>query len=67
MSEHPLLVFTARAEARALLVYAGEYDAQAAVDELLDDAWKSGLADQFGNGVLFAIVAAAFSKYEGHA
>jgi hypothetical protein len=62
---HPLVVFKARAEARALLVYAGMYDAEAAIDALLDDAWNSGLVDQVGESVLFAIVAAAFAPYGG--
>jgi hypothetical protein len=61
---HPLLVFTARAEARALLAYAGELDAEAAIDLLLDDAWNSGLLDDAGAGALFAIITAAFAKYE---
>jgi hypothetical protein len=63
MSVHPLVVFKARAEARALLVHAGELDAEATIDALLDDAFNSGLLDQVGEGVLFAIVAAAFAPY----
>lgn len=64
MSVHPLLVFTARAEARALLAYAGEYDADAAIDALLDDAWNCGLVDQVGDGALYAIITTAFAKYQ---
>ena len=61
----PLRVFTARAEARALLAYAGCYaDVDAAIDGLFDDAFASGLLDQAGEAVLVAIVVAAFAKYE---
>ena len=61
---HPLVAFKARAEARALLVYAGEFDAEAAIDALLDDAWNSGLVDQVGERALFAIIQTAFAKHE---
>jgi hypothetical protein len=64
MRAHPLLVFAARAEARALLVYAGEYDADAAIDALLDDAWNSGLVDDVGAAALYAIIEKAFAQYE---
>jgi hypothetical protein len=60
----PLMVFQARAEARALLAYAGEYDAEAAIDALLDDAFDSGLVDQVGERALYAIIAKAFQAYE---
>lgn len=60
----PLRVFTARAEARALLVREGLMkDAAAAVDELLDHAFASGLLDEAGESVLNAIIIAAFDKY----
>ena len=65
MTVHPLVVFTARAEARAMLVYAGMYhQADAAIDALLDDAWESGLVDSVGESALFAIIRKVFSKYE---
>lgn len=64
MSVHPLMVFQERAEARALLAYAGIYDADAAIDALLDDAFRSGLIDDVGAGTLYDIIAAAFAKYE---
>jgi hypothetical protein len=63
MSVHPLRCFQARAEARALLAYAGEYDAESAIDVLLDDAWNSGLVDQVGERALYAIIETAFVKY----
>jgi hypothetical protein len=61
----PLRVFSARAEARALLAYAGWFeDVGAAIDALFDDAFASGLLDEVGEHVLVAIVDAAFAKYE---
>ena len=62
MNAHPLLVFKARAEARALLAHAGECDAEAVIAALLDDAWNSGLADQVGERALVAIIIAAFAN-----
>ncbi len=64
---HPLLVFTARAEARALLVYAGAYNAETAIDALLDHAWDSGLIDDVGERAIGAIIEKAFAKYEERA
>jgi hypothetical protein len=62
---NPLRVFTARAEARALLAYAGWFeDVGAAIDALFDDAFASGLLDEVGEHVLAAIVVAALAKYE---
>ena len=62
---HQLVVFKARAEARAMLVYAGAFvDADAAIDTLLDDAWNSGLVDQIGERALYAIIEKAFAKYD---
>jgi hypothetical protein len=62
----PLRVFTARAEARALLVNVGLMeDVNAAVEGLLDDAFASGLLDEVGESVLGAIISAAFNKYFG--
>jgi hypothetical protein len=60
----PLMVFQARAEARALLAYAGAYNAEVAIDALLDDAFNSGLVDQVGESALYAIIAEAFQAYE---
>jgi hypothetical protein len=59
----PLMVFTARAEARALLVYAAIYDPEICFDPLLDDAFANGLLDQVGMGVLLAIIDQAFAPY----
>jgi hypothetical protein len=59
----PLMVFTARAEARALLVYAGVYDPDSCFDVLIDDAFANGLLDQVGIGVLLAVIDQAFAPY----
>jgi hypothetical protein len=53
-------VFHARAEARALLWYAGEYTLHEAVDVLQADALKSGLVAKLGQDRVQAILAAAF-------
>jgi hypothetical protein len=59
----PLMVFQARAEARALLVYAGVYNPDVCFDALIDDAFASGLVDQVGAGVLDAIIQRACKPY----
>ena len=60
----PLRVFTARADARALLAYVGMMeDVAEAINELLDEAFASGLLDEAGESVLNAIITAAFDKY----
>jgi hypothetical protein len=58
-----LMVFMARAEARALLVYAGIYDPEVCFDVLLDDAFYSGLLDRVGVYVLIAIIERARNRY----
>jgi hypothetical protein len=57
MIPSPLLVLHARAEARAILYAAGEYDnLEGAIAPLLDYALASGLTDQLGADTAFAIV-----------
>ena len=60
---HPLRLFTARAEARALLVHFKVLRADAAINDLVADAFASGLLDDVGRPVLEAIITAAFAKY----
>jgi hypothetical protein len=55
-----LEVFIARAEARALLWQAGEFDLHEAVDVRQRDAERHGLVDQLGQGAAQAIIAKAF-------
>jgi hypothetical protein len=57
----PLCVLIARAEARALLYAASEFDLPEAVDPLQSYAEESGLVDEIGQDVQ-SILAAAFSK-----
>jgi hypothetical protein len=58
----PLLVLQARAEARAILYAAGEFEQlKQAVVPLLQYAIDSGIADQIGAERAFAIVKAAFA------
>jgi hypothetical protein len=57
----PVAVFTARAEARALLWQAGEFDLHEAVDILQRDAERDGLVDQIGQDEVQRIIAAAFA------
>jgi len=61
-SPSPLCVLIARAEARALLYAAGEFDLPDAVDPLQAFAVESGLVDEIGQDAVQAILAAAFSK-----
>jgi hypothetical protein len=57
----PVLVFTARAEARALLVATGELDLIDAVDALQAAAVASGLVHEIGQDAVQAIMADAFA------
>ena len=56
----PLLIFQARAEARALLYRANEFDLEQALAPLLRYALDSGIADAIGGEAAFAIIRAAF-------
>jgi len=58
----PLCVLIARAEARALLYAASEFDLPEAVDPLQSYAEESGLVDEIEQDAVQAILAAAFSK-----
>jgi hypothetical protein len=58
----PLEVFRARAEARALLWQAGEFDLHEAVDVLQAAAVRDGLIDAIGQDAVQAIIAEAFRK-----
>jgi hypothetical protein len=62
-----LEVFTARAEARALLWQAGEFDLHQAVDELQAAAERDGLVAQLGQDAVQKIVADAFGKMRDYA
>lgn len=55
------VVFHERAEARAILWVAGEYDLHEAVDVLQADAEASGLEVSIGQDAVQAIMAAAFT------
>ncbi len=57
----PLEVFTARAEARALLWQAGEFDLHEAVDKLQQDAERDGLVAAIGQDEVQRIMADAFA------
>jgi len=61
-SPSPLCILIARAEARALLYAANQFDLPEAVDPLQAFAVKSGLVDEIGQDAVQAILAAAFSK-----
>jgi hypothetical protein len=54
-------VFTARAEARALLWQAGEFDLHEAVDKLQHDAERDGLVAAIGQDEVQRIMADAFA------
>jgi hypothetical protein len=55
----PLLVLLARAEARAILLAAGEYESKAqALAPLINDA--AALAERFGAETVFDIIRTAF-------
>jgi hypothetical protein len=53
-------IFRARAEARALLFLAGEFDLHAAVDPLQEAAVQSGLVDLIGQDQVQHILSEAF-------
>jgi hypothetical protein len=55
-----LETFVARAEARALLWQAGEFDPHEAVDVLQAAAERDGLLDELGQDEVQRIIAAAF-------
>jgi hypothetical protein len=57
-----LEAFVARAEARALLWQAGEFDLHEAVDVLQAAAERDGLVDQLGQDEVQRIIAEAFAK-----
>jgi hypothetical protein len=56
----PVEVFVARAEARALLWQAGEFDLHEAVDELQADAERDGLVTLLGQDAVQEIISKAF-------
>jgi hypothetical protein len=58
----PLEVFIARAEARALLRQANEFDLHQAVDELQAAAERDGLVDQIGQDAVQEIISKVFAK-----
>ena len=57
----PIAVFIARAEARALLWQAGEFDLQEAVDELQRAAEHDGLIAELGQDEIQRIISTAFA------
>jgi hypothetical protein len=59
----PIVVFTARAEARALLWRVGEFSLCEAVDVLQQDAVRDGLVDEIGQDRVQAIMADAFHRW----
>lgn len=62
----PLLVLQARAEARALLFAACEYDdVGQAIQPLLQYAMDSGITDQIGADGAFDMIRAAFAGVAG--
>ena len=56
-------VLRERAEARAYLWAAGEFDLQEAVDKLQADAARDGLVQRIGQDAVQAILAAAFRSF----
>ena len=58
----PLEVFVARAEARAMLWAACEFDLHEAVDVLQRDAERDGLVDELGQDAVQAILCRAFRR-----
>jgi hypothetical protein len=57
----PVAVFIARAEARALLFAAGEFDLHTAVDVLQADAERDGIVAAIGQDEVQRIIAEAFA------
>jgi hypothetical protein len=58
----PLLILQARAEARAALYGAGEFDLEKALAPLLSYALNSGVVEELGAERSFAIIKTAFAK-----
>lgn len=58
----PLAVFVARAEARAILWQACEFDLHDAVDVLWHAAERDGLVDELGTDRLQQLLANAFAE-----
>jgi hypothetical protein len=58
----PVAVFIARAEARALLWQANEFDLHEAIDVLQADAERTGLVAAIGQDRVQAILTEAFQK-----
>lgn len=59
----PLLVLQARAEARAILYAAGEYDSvEQAIAPLLEQALRDGLVDELGAETVYAIARKPFGE-----
>jgi hypothetical protein len=56
----PLLILQARAEARAVLYSASEFDLEQALVPLLNYAKRSRIVDEFGTETTFAILRQAF-------
>ena len=59
----PLVVFKARAEARAILWAACEFDLHEAVDVLQADAVRDGLVDALGQDAVQRVLADAFHQF----
>ncbi len=57
----PTLVLQARAEARAMLYAANEFDLADAIEPLLRYAVESGVEEELGAAVAFGIIRAAFA------
>jgi hypothetical protein len=62
MSMNPLLILQARAEARAMLYAANDFDLEQALAPLLRYALESGVVDEIGAERSFAIIKTAFAK-----
>jgi hypothetical protein len=60
----PVLVFQARAEARAILWQACEFDLHTAVDALQADAVASGLVARLGQDAVQEILRNAFHRVQ---
>jgi hypothetical protein len=60
----PLVVFLARAEARAHLVAAGLYTLQESVDTLWASAERDGLVDKFGADSIQWHLSEAFARWQ---
>jgi hypothetical protein len=59
----PLIVFLARAEARAHLVASGLYELQETVDVLWASAERDGLVDKFGADAVQWHLSEAFARW----